>query len=81
MLVFKRLHMKPLKMVTLFTLKVFLGDPPYQTQKISTIFKSKLSKLSFKEIGILLYKLYVPFQNKSTLRLFISTLVMFLFTG
>ena len=49
---------------------------PYQTKKNSTIFKSKLSKSTITETGILLSQLSVNFQNKIFLSLFISVLVM-----
>ena len=54
MLVFKRLHMNLLNIVTLLTLKVFLGNHPTRLKTISTIFKSKLSKSTLKETEIFL---------------------------
>ena len=48
MLVFKSLHMNLLKIVTLLTFKVILVDHLTRHKKISTFFKSKLSKLTLK---------------------------------
>ena len=46
MLVFKRLRMKLLNIVTLFTLKVVLGYHINRIKTILTIFKSKISKVN-----------------------------------
>ena len=61
MLVFKRLHMNLLIIVTLLTLKVILG---YHCTRLKTrlnIIKYKLSKSNLKETGILLSQLFVAY--------------------
>ena len=63
-LVFKILHMKLLNIVTLLTLKVFLGYKPIRPKTISNIFKLKLSKSTLKETGILLSQLSVRYLKK-----------------
>ena len=75
-LVFKRLHLKLLNIVTLLTLKVVLGDHPTRLATILTIFDSKLSRSILTETIILLSELSVESQNKLYLNLFISVLVM-----
>ena len=73
---FKRLHLNLLNTVTLLTLKVVLGDHPTRLATILTIFNSKFSILILTETRILLSQLSVDFQNKISLDLFISVLVM-----
>ena len=75
-LVFKGLHLNLLNIVNLFTLKVVLGDHPTRLAKILTIFNSKLSRSILTETIILLSQMSVEFQNKLSLNLFISILVM-----
>ena len=76
MLVFKRLRLNLLNIVTMLTLKVVLGDHPTRVKKIPTIFKSKISKSTLTETVILLSQLSVHFQKKIYLSLFIIVLVM-----
>ena len=76
MLAFKKLRQNLLNIVTLLTLKVVLGYHSTRLKTILTIFKSKLSKSTLTDTGILLYQLSVYFQNKISLRLFISFLVV-----
>ena len=74
-LVFKRLHLNLLNIVTLLTVKVVLGDQPNRLATILTIFNSKLSRSILTETRILLTQLSVDFQNKLSLNLFINVLV------
>ena len=78
MLVFKRLHLNLLNIVTLLTHKVVLRDHPSRTKTIYNIFKSKCSMSTLKEIVILLSQLYVPYQKRISLSLFIRDLVVYL---
>ena len=75
-LVFKRLHLNLLNIVTLLTLKVVLGDQPTRLSTILTIFNSKLSRSILTDTRILLSQLSVDFQNKLSLNLFIGVLVV-----
>ena len=77
-LVFKRLHLNLLKIVTLLTLKVVLGDHHTRLATIYTIFNSKLSRSILTQTRILLSQLSVYFQKKLSIDLFISVLVLFL---
>ena len=63
-LVFKILHLDFLKIVTLLTLRVVLGDQPTRLATILTIFNSKLSRSIFIETRILFSQLSVDFQKK-----------------
>ena len=65
MLVFKRLRLNPFETMTFLTLKVVLGDNPTRLKTIQTIFKSKLSNSTLKDIEILLSQLSVCYQKKS----------------
>ena len=76
MLVFKRLHLNLLKIVTLLTLKIVLGYHHTKLTTILTIFNSKFSRSILKETRSLLSQLSVYFQNKLSLNLFIRVLVM-----
>ena len=75
-LVFKRLHLNLLNILTLLTLRVVIGYHPTRLATILTIFNSKLSRSILTEIRIFLSQLSVDFQNKLSLNLFISVLVM-----
>ena len=75
-LVLKKLHLNLLNIATLLTLKVVLGDHPTRLATILTIFNSKLSRSILTETRILLSQLSVDFQNKLSLNLFISVLVV-----
>ena len=75
-LVFIRLHMNLLKIVTLLTLKVVVEDNPTRLTTILTFFNSKLLRSILTETRILLSQLSLEFQNKISLNLFISVLVM-----
>ena len=79
MLVFRRLNLNLLNIVTFLNLKVVLVYHPTRLKTILTIFKYKFSKKTLKETGILLSQLSVPYQNKISLSLFIRVLVMYLF--
>ena len=74
--IFLRLHLNIFNIVTLLTLEVVIGDNHTRLKKILTIFNSKFSGSTLTETRILLYQLYVDFQNKVSLNLFISFLVM-----
>ena len=76
MLVFKKLHLNLLNILTFLALKVVLGDHHTRLKKILTIFKSKLSSSTLIETRILLSQLSVHFQNKISLNLFIRFLVV-----
>ena len=78
MLVSKILHLNLFNIVTLLTLKVVLGYQHTRLKTILTIFKYKLSSSALIETIIWLSQLYVHFQNKIPLNLFINILVMFL---
>ena len=67
MLVFKRLHLNLLNIVTFLTLKSVLVDQPTILKTIYTIFKLKLSNPIIKETVIFLSQLSVPYQNKKSL--------------
>ena len=73
---FKMLHLNLLNIVNLLTLKVVVGDHYTRLKIILTIFNSKLSRSILIETRILLSQLYVEFQKKLSLNLFISFLVM-----
>ena len=75
-LFFKSLHLNLLKILTLLTLRVVLGDHPTRLATILTIFNSKLSISILTEKRILLSQVSVEFQNKISLNLFISVLVV-----
>ena len=75
-LVFKRLHLSLLNIVTLLTLKVVLGYHHTRLTTILTIFNLELSRSVLTETRILLSQLYVDFQEKIFLILFISVLVI-----
>ena len=60
-LVFKRLHMNLLNIVTLLTLRVVLGDHHTSLTTILTIFNSKFSTSIFTETRILLFQLSLDF--------------------
>ena len=77
----KSLHLKLLNILTLLTLKVVLVDHSTRVAKFLTIFTSKLSRSILTEKIISLSKLSVDFQNKLSLNLFISVLVMSLSLG
>ena len=68
--------MNLLKIVTLLTLKVVLGDQHNRLKTILNIFKSKFSRSNLIETRIFLPQLSMEFQNKITLNLFIGVLVM-----
>ena len=74
--VFKMVHLNLLKIVTFLTLKIVLGDHPTRLTTILTIFNSKFSRSILTETRILLSLLYVYFQNKLSLNLFIGFLVI-----
>ena len=76
LLVFKTLHLNLLKIVTLLALRVVLQDYHTRLTKILTIFNSKFSRSTLTETRIFLSQLSVGFQNKLSLKLFISILVM-----
>ena len=76
MLVFKRLHLNLLNILTLLTLKVVLGYHHTRRKEILTIFNSKLSRSTITETRIFLSQLSVEFQKKKSINLFISVLVM-----
>ena len=78
MLDFKRLHLNPLNIMTLLTLKVVLGYHHTRLKTILTIFNSKLSRSILAETIILLSQIYLDFQKKLSLNLFIRFLVMYL---
>ena len=63
MLVFKRLSLNLLNIVTLLTVKVVLGDNPTRTKTISNIFKLNLSKSVLTETDIFISQLYVHFKK------------------
>ena len=65
MLGLKSLHLNLLNIVTLLTLNVVIGDHPTRLKKISTILKSKFSKSTLKETGLLLSQLSVPYKKLS----------------
>ena len=77
-LVFKRLHLNILNIVTLLTLKIIPGDHHTRLATILTIFNSKFSRSILTETIILLSELSVDFQKQLSLNLFISVLVVFL---
>ena len=77
-LVLKRLYLNLLNIVTLLNLKVFPGDNHTILTTILTILNLKLSRSILTETIILLSQLSVEFQNKLSLNLFISVLVMYL---
>ena len=66
-LIFKRLRLNLLNIVTFLTLKVVLGDHPTRLATILTIFNYKLSRSILTETRILLSQLSVDFQNKLSL--------------
>ena len=72
----KILHTNLFNIVTLFDLKVVLGDHPTRLVTILTIFTPKFSRLHLTETGILLSPFSVDFQNELSLNLFIRVLVM-----
>ena len=76
MLVLKLLHLTLLNIVTLLNLKVVLGDHHTRLTTILTILNLKLSRSILTEKRILLSQLPVEFQNKLSLNLLISVLVM-----
>ena len=67
-----------LNIVTLLTLKVVIIDHHTRLTTILTIFNSKISISILTETRILLSQLSVDFQNKLSINLFISVLVIFL---
>ena len=77
-LVLKMLHLNLLNIVTLLTLNFVLGDQHTRLTTILTIFNSKFSRSILTETRIFLTQRYVDFQNKLSINLFISVLVMFL---
>ena len=78
MLVLKRLNLNLLNIVTLLTLNFVLGDQHTRLTTILTIFNSKFSRSILTETRIFLTQMYVDFQKKLSINLFISVLVMFL---
>ena len=78
MLAFKIFRHNLLNIVTLLNLKVVLVYHPIRPKTISTILKSKLSKSTLVETGILLSQLSVHFQNKISLSLLIRFLVLYI---
>ena len=68
---FQKVTYEPLENCDFVDPQVFLGDHPTRIKTILTIFKSKLSNSTLKEIGILWSQLYVPYQN----RIYISLLI------
>ena len=64
-LVLKSLHMNLLKIVTLFTLKVVLGDYHTRITTILTVLNTKLSILILTETIMLFPQLSLEFQNKN----------------
>ena len=77
-LIFKGLNLNLFNIVTLLTLKVVLGDQTTRPKTILTILKSKWSKSTLKETGILLSQLSVHFQNIISLSLSIINFVVYL---
>ena len=77
----KRLHLNLLKIATLLTLKVVIGDHPTILATILTIFNSKFSISILTGTRILLSQLSMDIQKKISLNLFISVLVMSLSLG
>ena len=78
MLVFKRLYLNLLNIVTLLTIKVVLGDRHTRLTTILTIFNSNFSGSILTKRIILLSQLSVDFQNKLSLNLFIIVLVIYI---
>ena len=75
-LVLKRLHLNLLNILTLLNLKVVLGGHHTRLTTILTIFNYKLPRSIITETIIFLSQLFVLFQNKLSLNLFIRFLVM-----
>ena len=73
---FKKVTSEPLEHCDFFDPQGRSWRSPYQTKKIFTIFKSKISRSTLTETRILLSQLSMDFQNKISLNLFISVLVM-----
>ena len=77
MLYFKGLHMNPLNIVTLLTIKVVLGDYPTRLKTILTIFKYKIFKVNDHRYSNIVAPTVCALK-KNSLSLFISVLVMYL---
>ena len=76
MLVFKNVTSEPLEHCDFVDPQGRSWRSPYQTQKILTIFKHKFPSSTLTETIIFLSQLSVHFQDKISLNLFISILVM-----
>ena len=81
MLVFKRLYLNLLKIVTLLTSKIVLSDYPRDSKQFRLSSNKFLSKSTLKERRILLFQLSVTYHNRIYLSLFISALFMSLLLG
>ena len=75
-LVFKALRLNLLNIVTLFTLKIVLGDHPTRLKTVLTIFKYKFVKVNPHRDRIIVVPNMCTFKKKISLRLFIIILVM-----